>query len=283
MNQPCAVGVPGWEAQLGLRFERSIGRTVLAGRQHRGPLVVQKALYPEGDAVCHAVIVHPPGGIVGGDRLEIDAALGPGAHALITTPGATRWYRSAGPAATQTLRFRVAAGATLEWLPQESIFFEGCRARNRIEFDVETGATLLAWEIVCLGRVRSGERFARGEAFQCLSLHVGARLCWTERGRLAAGARSLASRVGLGGRPVFGTALFRPVPAAEASRLLDACRAAENAAEGATGLTLLGDVLVGRYLGDSAEEARAVFAGWWAILRPLLAGCAAVRPRIWST
>ena len=188
MNTQCAATAPAWEAQLDLRFERSAGRTVLADRRHSGPLVVQKALYPEGDAVCHAVIVHPPGGIAGGDRLAIEAALEPGAHALITTPGATRWYRTSGAAATQTVKLRVAAGATLEWLPQETIFFEGCRARNRIEFDVEPGARLLAWEIACLGRVRTSERFARGDAFQSLSLNAGGRLRWTERGRLA-GAR----------------------------------------------------------------------------------------------
>ena len=283
MNIACATKPPAWEAKLDLRFERSAGRTVLADRRHSGPLVVQKALYPEGGSVCHAVIVHPPGGIAGGDRLEIDAALEPGAHALITTPGATRWYRSAGPEATQSVRLRVAAGATLEWLPQETIYFESCCARNCIEFEVEPGGRLLAWEIACLGRVRTSERFARGAAFQNLTLNVAARPRWTERGWLEAGSRGLATRVGLGGRSVIGTALFHPVPPRQDARLLERCRAADNGIDGATGLTVLGDILVGRYLGDSAEEARAVFAGWWAIARPSLVGCPAVRPRIWST
>ena len=280
MTAASAATPSAWDARLGLRFAPSGARTVLADRHHSGPLVVQKALYPEGEAVCHAVIVHPPGGIAGGDRIEIDAALEPGAHALITTPGATRWYRSAGPEATQTVRLRVAAGATLEWLPQETIFFESCRARNRIEFDVEPGARLLAWEIACLGRVRSSERFARGEAFQSLSLNVDGRLRWTERGRLVAGNRALDSGVGLGGHSVFGTSLAS-APGLDA-RIVADCRELKPAiGEGA--VTLLPEVLVARYLGPSAESARIYFSALWRVLRPALFGREALEPRIWRT
>jgi len=120
-----------WKARLRLGFERRDGRTVLAAREHDGPLVVQKALYPEGDAVCHAIVVHPPAGIAGGDELELNARSTEGAHALLTTPGAGKWYRSAGPWASQTLRFEV-AGA-LEWLPQESIVFDGALAQLETE------------------------------------------------------------------------------------------------------------------------------------------------------
>ncbi len=280
MNAASAATPSAWEARLALRFERTGGRTVLVERRHTGPLVVQKALYPEGESVCHAVIVHPPGGIAGGDRLEIDAALEPGALALITTPGATRWYRSAGPEATQTVRLRVAAGATLEWLPQETIFFESCRARNRIEFDVESGARLLAWEIACLGRVRSSERFARGDAFQSLCLIVDGRLRWTERGRLVAGSRALGSIVGLGGHSVFGT-LLASAPGLDAG-LAAACREPRPAiGEGA--VTLLPDALVARYLGPSAESARDYFLALWRVLRPALLQREALEPRIWRT
>jgi urease accessory protein len=263
-----------------MRFERSSGRTVLADRRHSGPLVVQKALYPEGESVCHAIIVHPPGGIAGGDRLEIDATLERGAHALITTPSATRWYRSAGPEATQTARLRVAAGATLEWLPQEAIFFESCRARNRIEFDVEPGARLLAWEIACLGRVRSSERFARGDAFQSLSLSTGGRLRWTERGRLVAGNRALASPVGLGGNSVYGT-LLASAPGLDARLVADCRELKAEVGEGA--VTLLPKIFLARYLGSSTESARAYFSALWRVLRPALVGREAFEPRIWRT
>ena len=280
MIQQCAAPAPAWEAQLSLRFKHRAGRTVLADRRHSGPLVVQKALYPEGDSVCHAVIVHPPGGIAGGDRLEIDAALEPEAHALITTPGATRWYRTSGAEATQTVSLKVAAGATLEWLPQETIFFEGCRARNRVEFDIEQGASLLAWEIACLGRIRTSERFVRGEAFQSLSLHVDGRLRWTERGRLVAGNRALGSSVGLRSHPVFGT-LVASSPGLETG-IVAACREPKPAlGEGA--VTLLPCALVARFLGPSAESARDYFAALRRVLRPALFGREAFEPRIWRT
>ena len=81
-------------AELTLRYEKRDGRSVITQRRHYGPLLVQKPFYPEGDVVCHSIIVHPPGGIVAGDRLAIHVTLESGAHALITTPGATKWYRS---------------------------------------------------------------------------------------------------------------------------------------------------------------------------------------------
>src|SRR5512147_1863763 len=150
-----------WSARLQLGFEQRAGRTVLAERRHDGPLVVQKPLYPEGDAVCHAIVVHPPAGIAGGDELELHARAGDGAHALLTTPGAGKWYRSAGPWASQKLRFEV-AGA-LEWLPQETIVFEGALARLSTQVRLQGDARYLGWEILCLGRTGSGEKFGKGE------------------------------------------------------------------------------------------------------------------------
>src|SRR5271166_1361303 len=120
-----AAASAGWRGELALAYERSGKRTVLVRRAHRGPLVVQKALYPEGEAVCQSVILHPPAGIVGGDQLALEVDVGDGAWAQLTTPGAAKWYRSAGPRAQQTLAFSVRAKATLEWLPQETIIFDG--------------------------------------------------------------------------------------------------------------------------------------------------------------
>src|SRR5438045_6863059 len=113
----------GCQACLSLSYVRDGNRTLLAERRHTGPLVVQKSLYPEGDAVCQNVIVHPPGGIVGGDALEVSADAGPGAHAQLLTPGAAKCYRSGGALAHQRISLRAAQGATVEWLPQETIVF----------------------------------------------------------------------------------------------------------------------------------------------------------------
>src|SRR6185369_16165309 len=149
--------VRSWKARLELGFTRESERTVLSRKLHDGPLVVQKPLYPEGSAVCHAIVVHPPGGMAGGDELELTSSVAQGAAALLTTPGATKWYRTAGPQASQRIAFD--AQGTLEWLPQETIVFDGALAQSALEVDLATDASLVGWEIVCLGRAGSGERF----------------------------------------------------------------------------------------------------------------------------
>lgn len=260
-----------WKAQLRLGFEHRDGRTVLAERQHDGPLVVQKALYPEGDAVCHAIVVHPPAGIAGGDELELKVRSARDAHALLTTPGAGKWYRSSGPWAEQKLRFDL-AGA-LEWLPQETIVFDGALVRLETEVRLAGDARYLGWEILCLGRTGSGEKFARGELHLSTKLYRDGKLLWLERGRIEGGGALLASPAGLQGKPVCAT-LVAAGPAAD----LAACREIEGIA-----VTQLPGVLVARYLGDSSEQAKIMFARLWSVLRPALFGRPAQMPRIWST
>jgi urease accessory protein len=260
-----------WKAQLHLGFERRDGRTVLAERRHDGPLVVQKALYPEGDAVCHAIVVHPPAGIAGGDELELNARSAQDAHALLTTPGAGKWYRSAGPWASQKLRFEV-AGA-MEWLPQETIVFDGALAQLETEVWLQGDARYLGWEILCLGRTGSGERFSKGEIRLSTRLYRDGKLLWLERGRIEGGGALLDSPAGLQGKPVCGT-LLAVGPAAD----LAACREIEGLA-----VTQLPGVLVARYLGDSSEQAKQLFARLWTVLRPAVFGREAQMPRIWST
>src|SRR6185369_3777298 len=148
--------VSSWKASLTLGFSFLEHKTVLSEKRHEGPLVVQKALYPEGPDICHAIVVHPPGGIAGGDELRLQARTAAGASALLTTPGATKWYRSAGPRATQSITFDVRG--QLEWLPQETIVFDGALAETEIEADLAAAAGLIGWDIVCLGRTGSGER-----------------------------------------------------------------------------------------------------------------------------
>ena len=131
-----------WPGQLNLQYSLDGQRTIALDRHH-GPLRVLQRLYPEGPAICHHVLVHPPGGIVGGDVMEINAELASGTHALITTPGATRYYRSAGPAAVQQVRARLDPGARLEWLPMETIAYPQCIAENRLQFDLAPGAEMI--------------------------------------------------------------------------------------------------------------------------------------------
>jgi len=270
----------GWRAELELRFARRGERTVLAERRHDGPLVVQKPLYPEGDAVCHCIVVHPPAGVAGGDELRVDARLAPGANALLTTPGAGKWYRSAGPWASQRLAFDVAAGAVLEWLPQETILFDGALARLDADVRLQGDAAFVGWEVLCLGRTGSGERLTRGRCRIATRLRRDGRLLWFESGAIDGGGTLLQSPAGLRGRTVCGT-LLAASPALDGAAL-DACRKpAPREGEGA--VTLLPGLLVARFLGDSGEAARAYFAALWHVLRPRVAAREAQDPRIWRT
>ena len=270
----------GWQAELALGFERREGRTVLATRRHQGPLVVQKPLYPEGDGVCHAIVVHPPAGIAGGDELAVTACATDGAHALLTTPGAGRWYRSGGSWARQALAFEVANGACIEWLPQETIVFDGALADLSTEVRLAGNASCLGWEVLCLGRAGSGERFARGECRLRTTVWRDERPLWQERGRIEAGGALMASPAGLGGRTVCGTlyAAAMGIGVPEVAR----CREVAPAA-GECAMTLLPGVLLARYLGDSSEAAKGYFVELWRRLRPALAGRDAQDPRIWRT
>lgn len=267
-----------WKAELSLEFRFQDQKTILARKAHDGPLVVQKPLYPEGPGVCHAIVVHPPGGIAGGDELILEARAQEKASALLTTPGAAKWYRSAGPVARQRLRFE--ARGTLEWLPQEAIVFDGARAELECEVELEGDARFIGWDIVCLGRSGSGERFTRGALRFATRVRRSGRPLWIERGRIEGGARLMASPAGLAGRHVFGTFLACfPGPD---RKLLESMRN-ESPLDGDGSVTLLPGILVARYLGDSSEAARRYFTGLWRILRPALAGREANEPRIWRT
>jgi urease accessory protein len=270
--------VDTWKANLSLGFSFLDGRTVLADKRHDGPLLVQKPLYPEGRELCHAIIVHPPGGIAGGDELALQVKAGAGASALLTTPGAAKWYRSSGPWARQDLRFDV-RGA-LEWLPQETIVFDGALAQSALEVDLASGATLIGWDLVCLGRTGSGERYARGSYRSRIEVRREGRLLWLERGRLDGGAALLDSPAGLNGMPVYGT-LFASSPNLGRELLGELRKAVPESGRGA--VTMLPGMLLARYLGDSSEAARRYFIALWRAIRPALTGREAIEPRIWRT
>ncbi|MDB5951163.1 MAG: ureD urease accessory family protein, partial [Massilia sp.] len=129
LAHPDLLRTPDWQARLGLGFSDDAGATRLTERSHFGPLRVQKPLYPEGPQVCHAIVVHPPGGVVGGDELAVTATVGAAAHAFITTPGAAKWYKANGRISRQDITLDIAAGARLEWLPQETIFFDAAQVQ----------------------------------------------------------------------------------------------------------------------------------------------------------
>ena len=289
-----------WVAHLALRFAHHLvahqqdaqqedtslaSRSFLAFKQHRGPLVLQKSLHPEGPSVCHGVVVHPPGGVAGGDALTLEATLEPQAHALLTTPGAGKWYKANGQQASQHLAFTLATDACLEWFPQENILFDGAQVDFSARIDLEEGARYAGWDIVCFGRQAQQERWQTGHMHQNLAIYRQGRLLWKELGRLTPQHPLMKSIVGLGGNVV--NASFVVVAGKMPPAILEACRAVvpELALDlqASYAVTALPEVFSARYVGQSAQSARQYFEQLWQVLRPWYAGRAMVRPRIWNT
>lgn len=270
-----------WLAHLQLRCERRGPRTVLAHAHHFGPLRIQKALYPEGPGRADLLVLHPPAGIAGGDRLELDLVVGTDAQARVTTPGAAKWYRAQGRLAQQAVRLEVADRAVLEWLPQESIVFDGADLRTETDIHCTEFARACGWDVWMLGRLAARERFASGQVRQHTRLHRGGRLLWHERVRLSAHDPLRGSPLGWNGLDVMGTFWAIGLPADDS--LLDACRDIREAGVH-LGLTRFEHGLwLARALGHSAERVRAALTRVWALIRPALCGAAGLPPRIWST
>ena len=279
----------GWPGSLRLDYRSDdlagLPRTVVHDR-HEGPLRILASLYPEAPVVCHNVLVHPPGGIVGGDTLLIAANLAPSCHALITTPGATRFYRSAGEAATQTLQATLAEGARLEWLPLETIAHSGCIAENRLRFELAAGAEMIGWDLLALGLPASNDAFERGRFTQQIELPGQ----WLERSVVdAADKHLLDSALGWAGRRVLCTmwlAAGSALVPARRDALLDSARAvcAEHELRGAAGVTSAHpNLIVLRVLSARVEPAMNLLTQVWARWREQAWALPACAPRVWRT
>jgi urease accessory protein len=274
-----------WHGTLSLRYSREQDRTVALDR-HEGPLRVLQRLYPEGPDVCHHVLVHPPGGIVGGDVLQVDLDLASRTHALVTTAGATRFYRSAGAVAVQRVDARLQPQARLEWLPLETLAYGGCLVENTLRFDLAPGAEMIGWDALALGLPAAGDTFSSGRFRQ----HVELAGAWLERGLVDAGdTRLLDGPLGLDGQRLLATMWFAagsPLAPQRRDALLDAARAASagHALEPRTGATSPHPrVVVLRVLAPRAEPAMALLQAVWARWRLLAWALAAPPPRVWRT
>lgn len=272
-----------WQAWLALGFARHGDTTRLVERSHYGPLRIQKPLYPEGSDTCHAIVVHPPGGVVGGDQLDIHACVGAQANALITTPGAAKWYKANGSISRQSVHLNVGDAASLEWLPQETIFFDAADVHLDTTVELGSESSYLGCEILCFGRRASGERFSSGRVAQRTSIRLNGKLVWFEQGELKAGS-AMENPLQLAGKTVCATLIGvgKPLPSGAIQTLRDTCSAGLNESD-AFGATQMKSVVVARYLGDSSEVARQIMTAAWRVLRPLLTGRSAVVPRIWNT
>lgn len=273
-----------WHARLQLDYRAEAARTV-ARYEHNGPLRILQSLYPEGDAICHNVLVHPPGGLVGGDTLEIKVKVEAGAHALITTPGATRFYRSQGEPARQHSHLRLQMGARLEWLPLETICYNGCLAVNRLSLDLAPGAEFIGWDVTALGLPHADQPFERGSFCQ----HIELPSVWLERGRIdAADTRLLNSPLGLDGQRCMASIFFLCGSQLDKGRRQQALDLARQVIEshplarsaGATSPD--GQVIVVRVLAPLVEPAMDLLKNIWASWRQHFWNLSAVSPRVWS-
>jgi urease accessory protein len=231
--------------------------------------------------VCQAILIHPPGGIAGGDVLDVQLKVTNGAHAQITTPGAGKWYRSADLHASQSVHIRVASDAICEWLPQENIFFAGARARMSWSIELDAGAVFCGWEMSCLGRPAAEELFDNGVVRQSTRVEMDGRCQYFERINFSGQDEVLWSAPMLGGHVAFGTMivagrLMQPA-------LLETCRMIHAAPTDQVGVTAMDQMVVARWLGASAQEGRNYFAALWRAIRPWLCRREAIAPRIWRT
>lgn len=274
-----------WLAELALRFVQRPAKTVLMDIAHSGPLRVQKPFYPESDGCCHVYLLHPPGGLVAGDQLRIAATLEQNSQALITTPSAGKAYGTKNLTETQGqhCQLHVAPGATLEWLPQETIIFDGARAHLHTRIDLEADGKLFVWDIVRLGRAQSGERFTQGYCQQRLEIWRDRRPVFIERNHFEGGSDLQAASWGLRGCNTSATLCATVVLP---KKLVDECvqvLASKNSAASLWGLTQKKGVFVARYLGDSVAQCREGYEYLWQVCRPILSEKAPVVPRIWRT
>ena len=274
-----------WRGSLAIDYRQRDGRTIVHDR-HDGPLRVLRSLHPEG-GVCHSVLVHPPGGVVGGDELAIELTLGEGAHALVTTPGATRFYRSAGADGDADAARGRRRGSRLEWLPLETIAYSGCVASNALRFELAADAEMIGWDVTALGLPESDRPFDAGRFTQSIELPGR----WLERGddrrrrRRACSIRRSAGPAGASSRRCGSPAAIRSHPA-RSDALLEAARAAAAAhpLAATTGATSpQPGVIVVRALAARVEPAMELLQRIWRAWRPLAWGVAATPPRVWST
>lgn len=281
-----------WEASLRLAFARREARTVLASCRHHGPLRVQKALYPEGEGVCHVVMLHPPAGIAGGDVLDIDIELGAQSHAVLTTPGATKWYKSRGRTATQRVAIRLEAGARLDWLPQENIVFNQARPIIELALDMAPGASAIGWDTTMLGRHAAGESWADGHIVMRTDLRCGGRPLWIESAAFDAQSPLLNATTGMAGFHVVGTlwAVGEGATEALAETMAEHLPYNDTLRAGVTCLMHdsqdapgLPNVLLLRVLARRPEDARALLSQTWLALREPMHGVAGRPLRLWST
>ncbi|WP_217424350.1 urease accessory protein UreD [Acinetobacter sp. Marseille-Q1618] len=276
-----------WYAKLELGFKSDQKRTILHHRKHVGPVRVQKMLWPEKTGVCHAIIVHPPAGIAGGDHLTFQVDVEQHAHAVVTTPGAGKWYKTNGKAAFQHIYIDVKNNATLEWLPQETMLFDGANANSESIIHLDQAASFIGWDMLVLGRQARDEKFKQGRFQNLFKLYRTQTLLVADQLNFLGGDRWLSSCLGMNGCAVMGSFWAVPPEKFRANiyldQHLDLIRELIMRMNVPVTLTILGDVMCARYLGNDVRQCHDAFAAIRARLRRYWFDLDEEFPRIWRT
>lgn len=274
-----------WVAKLDLELANNGHKTVLKHRKHQGPLMVQKPFYPEG-GLCHLYVLHPPGGIVGGDQLEINVALHERACGLITTPGANKFYRSSGDFAYLNQFINLSGQSSLEWMPQETIYFSGCKVQAKTLVNLNEGAHFSGWEISCFGQPASDVAFTKGICHQHFEIWQNGAPLVMERNKIGGGQDILTAKWGLQGYTTMGTFIVTPASQTMLEMVQELILKNNNEdafEDGIVTVTLLDNILVCRALAYEAQWVKHQFSEIWKVLRPRTINKEAILPRIWST
>jgi urease accessory protein len=278
-----AGAVKRWRGELDLRFTKAGNRTILYHCRHLGPLRVQKPLYPEGLEICHVVVIHPPGGLADRDDLSICLTLEQGAHSVVTTPGATKWYK-AKDGSTFRVTIVLQRGAVLEWLPNENIYFAGASAQTNLRIELAADAIACGWDINMLGRIASGESWETGVLRAATEfIREDGSPIWSERTLLQAGSELVRAPQGLGRYPIFGT-LWCVGGKSQPDAIAALAAELPFTSQLRAGISLLPDgVLLVRAVGRQIEPVKSLMIDCWSRIRPMVVGRNAQALRLWST
>ncbi len=278
-----------WAASLDLAFAAKKNITRLIHNVHFGPLRVLKPFYPEG-ACCHTYLLHPPGGLVLGDELTINIHAQALSHVLLTTPSAGKVYGVKNAAEQQVQRVNIAVdeGASVEWLPQETLVFNGANAALHTEVSLAANAQLVMWDIVCFGRPASALLFEQGQCLQAIRIERDGIPVFIERNFVVGGQALQCSEWGLNRQHSMGTFIASTKTSREQrmdfiEHLTQRFNRDNECPAHRWGITQKDDLCIARYLGDSAVVCRQGFEYLWQQLRPVMLNKSAAAPRIWAT
>lgn len=271
-----------WEARLDLGLVRKNDKTILNKRRHIGPLTVQRPFYPEQDGTCHVYVLHPPGGIAGGDSLNLNLVCNQDTSTLVTTPGANKFYQSNGLAAQQNQQLFVKDNASLEWLPQETILFDGSNVDSITKIELESSSGFIGWEIVSFGRPACAEEFSTGTFKQSYEIWCDKQPIFIDKVIIKDRAEVFSGLWGLQSKPVMG---LMTVVNQDIDLLNEAKISIQNIINHhpCSSVTVMNNILVCRCLDDNAMSVRDQFIEIWKLVRPIVISKQPCEPRIWAT